>query len=226
MLDKALIIEPGKPADSCVIWLHGLGAGRRDFEPVAHMLQAQFPAMRFILPQAPEQAVTINGGMRMPSWYDILAISPGKRAISTEQLEESSQALIRTIETQRDQGINPQRIFLAGFSQGGAVVLHTAFLRWQHPLGGVIALSTYAPTFEDARQPALAHPALCMHGRYDGVVPLVMGQAVMQQLQQWQVPVSWHDYPMQHEVCQEQISEIGHWLHQQLEAGKGHSEPV
>lgn len=217
MLDQALIVEPEQTADSCVIWLHGLGASRRDFEPVAHMLQAQFPKMRFILPQAPEQAVTINGGMRMASWYDILAISPGKRAISIEQLEASSQALIRTLESQRDSGINPARIFLAGFSQGGAVVLHTAFLRWQQPLGGVIALSTYAPTFEEVAEPSAIHPTLCMHGRYDGVVPVIMGQAVQQQLLEWQVPVSWHDYPMQHEVCQEQIVEIGHWLHQQLQ---------
>lgn len=218
MLDQALIIEPNNPADSCVIWLHGLGASRRDFEPVAHMLQAQFPCMRFVLPQAPEQPVTINGGMRMPSWYDILSISPAKRAINLEQLEQSSQDLVQVMRAQIQDGIEPQRIFLAGFSQGGAVVLHTAFLRWQQALGGVLALSTYAPTFEDAPPAVMAHPTLCMHGRYDGVVPVVMGQAVQQQLEQWQVPVSWHDYPMQHEVCHEQIADIGHWLHQQLQA--------
>lgn len=216
MLDTALIVEALKPADACVIWLHGLGAGRSDFEPVARMLQPQLPSVRFILPQAPTQPVTINGGMAMPSWYDILAISPGKRSINSEQLEASSQAVIRTIEAQRDSGINPERIFLAGFSQGGAVVLHTAFLRWQQPLGGVLALSTYAPTFEDAPAPVLRYPTLCMHGRYDGVVPFMMGQAVRQQLTEWQVPVSWKDYPMQHEVCHEQIIEIGHWLHGQL----------
>lgn len=216
MLETALIIEAPKPADACVIWLHGLGASRNDFEPVAHMLQAQLPHVRFILPQAPNRAVTINGGYSMPSWYDILSISPGKRAISTEQLEQSSQQLLTAIEAQRDAGIDPGRIFLAGFSQGGAVVLHTAYLRWQQPLGGVLALSTYAPTFEDAAAPAVRHPAFNMHGRYDGVVPMPMGQSAWQQLQAWDVPASWKDYPMQHEVTQEQILDIGNWLYQQL----------
>lgn len=216
MLDTALIVDSIAPTDACVIWLHGLGAGRSDFEPVARMLQPQLPSVRFVLPQAPTQPVTINGGYAMPSWYDILAIGPGKRSISIEQLEASSQALIRTIEHLRDEGIDPSRIFLAGFSQGGAVVLHTAFLRWQQPLGGVLALSTYAPTFDEAQAPQLGYPTLCMHGLYDGVVPLTMGQAVQQQLSQWDVPVTWKQYPMQHEVCHEQILDIGQWLTAQL----------
>ena len=216
MLETALIVEALKPADACVIWLHGLGAGRSDFEPVARMLQSQLPHVRFILPQAPTQAVTINGGYKMPSWYDILSISPGKRAINSDQLEESSQKLIRTIEAQRDAGIDPKRIFLAGFSQGGAVVLHTAYLRWQQPLGGVMALSTYAPTFEEVSSPVARPPALNMHGRYDGVVPLVMGQAAWQQLGEWDVATTWKDYPMQHEVAHEQILDIGNWLYNRL----------
>ena len=216
MLETALIVEALKPADACVIWLHGLGAGRSDFEPVARMLQPQLPRVRFILPQAPSQAVTINGGYKMPSWYDILSISPGKRAINSDQLEASSDRLMRTIEAQRDAGIDPRRIFLAGFSQGGAVVLHTAYLRWQQPLGGVMALSTYAPTFEEVEQPVAKPPALNMHGRYDGVVPMVMGQAAAQQLSEWGVSSTWKDYPMQHEVTHEQILDIGNWLYQQL----------
>ena len=148
MIKNALIVESLQPTDACVIWLHGLGADRSDFEPVARMLQPQLPSTRFILPQAPSQAVTINGGFVMPSWYDILSISPGKRAINSEQLETSAQQLIALMEQQRDSGISPARLFLAGFSQGGAVVLHTAFLRWNDVLGGVLALSTYAPTFE------------------------------------------------------------------------------
>lgn len=220
MLETALIVEALKPADACVIWLHGLGAGRSDFEPVARMLQPQLPHVRFILPQAPTQAVTINGGYKMPSWYDILSISPGKRAINSEQLEASSQKLLGLIEQQRDAGIDPARIFLAGFSQGGAVVLHTAYLRWQQPLGGVLALSTYAPTFEDTVQPVARPPALNMHGRYDGVVPVVMGQAAWQQLNEWGVATTWKDYPMQHEVTQEQILDIGNWLYGRLHENK------
>ena len=219
MIKNALIVESLQPADACVIWLHGLGADRSDFEPVARMLQPQLPSTRFILPQAPSQAVTINGGFVMPSWYDILSISPGKRAINSEQLETSAQQLIALMEQQRDSGISPARLFLAGFSQGGAVVLHTAFLRWNDVLGGVLALSTYAPTFEHvtALNPLQVRTAtLCMHGSNDPVVPLFMGQAVQQQLQSWGVPVTWHDYPMEHEVCQQQIADIGHWLSKQL----------
>lgn len=147
-MSDPLILQPTLAADACVIWLHGLGADRYDFMPVAEMLQQRLHSTRFVLPQAPTQAVTINGGYAMPSWYDILAMSPA-RAINREQLEVSAQQVITLIETQRDSGIDPSRIVLAGFSQGGAVVLHTAFLRWQFALGGVIALSTYAPTFSD-----------------------------------------------------------------------------
>lgn len=219
MIKNALIVESLQPADSCVIWLHGLGADRSDFEPVARMLQPLLPSTRFILPQAPIQAVTINGGYSMPSWYDILSISPGKRSINSEQLESSTQQLISLMEQQRDSGISPSRLFLAGFSQGGAVVLHTAFLRWNESLGGVMALSTYAPTFEQvtALNPLQARtPTLCMHGRNDPVVPLFMGQAAQQQLKTWGVPVTWHDYSMEHEVCQQQIADIGDWLSSQL----------
>ncbi len=219
MIKNALTVESPQPADSCVIWLHGLGADRTDFEPVARMLQPQLPTTRFILPQAPNQAVTINGGYEMPSWYDILAIAPGKRSINSEQLESSTQQLISLMEQQRDSGISPSRLFLAGFSQGGAVVLHTAFLRWNEALGGVLALSTYAPTFEQvsALNPLQAQtPTLCMHGVHDPVVPFFMGQAVQQQLNSWGVPVTWYDYPMEHAVCPEQITDIGNWLSKQL----------
>lgn len=220
MIKNALIVESLQPADACVIWLHGLGADRSDFEPVARMLQPQLPTTRFILPQAPTQAVTINGGFAMPSWYDILSISPGKRSINSEQLETSTQQLISLMEQQRDSGISPERLILAGFSQGGAVVLHTAFLRWNDVLGGVMAMSTYAPTFEqvDALSPLQARtPTLCMHGTHDPMVPLMMGQAVQQQLEKWGVPVTWHDYPMEHEVCQQQIADIGTWLSKNLQ---------
>ena len=145
-MQPPLILEPTLSANACVIWLHGLGADRYDFEPVAQMLQQRLPHTRFVLPQAPTRAVTINGGWSMPSWYDILAMSPA-RAIDQEQMESSAQTVIELIEAQRDGGIDPARIVLAGFSQGGAVVFHTAFLRWQGPLAGVLALSTYAPTF-------------------------------------------------------------------------------
>lgn len=213
-MSEPLILEPTHKADACVIWLHGLGADRYDFLPVAEMLQQTLHSTRFVMPQAPTRAVTINGGYQMPSWYDILAMSPA-RAINREQLETSAQSLIDLIEQQRDSGIDPQRIFLAGFSQGGAVVFHTAYLRWQGPLGGVLALSTYAPTFSDELQLAdtkLQLPALCLHGSVDDVVIPAMGRAAFEQLDALGVPVEWKAYPMGHEVIHEEIRDIGAWL--------------
>lgn len=213
-----LILEPSNSADACVIWLHGLGADRYDFLPVAEALQQRLLSTRFVLPQAPTRPVTINGGWSMPSWYDILAMSPA-RAINRDQLEASAQQVISLLEAQRDAGIDPARIFLAGFSQGGAVVLHTAFLRWQGPLGGVIALSTYAPTFTEpsAFAPAaLQYPVLCLHGSRDDVVPMAMGRAAFQTLHDAGVTAAWHDYPMGHEVLPEEIRDIGAWLAERL----------
>jgi phospholipase/carboxylesterase len=217
-MHDTLILQPTQTADACVIWLHGLGADRYDFMPVAEALQQTLLSTRFVLPQAPTRAVTINGGYAMPSWYDILAMSPA-RAINREQLEASTLQIIQLIEAQRDSGIDPARIILAGFSQGGAVVLHTAFLRWNGPLGGVLALSTYAPTFGDELQlPADKQqiPAYCLHGRVDDVVLPAMGRAAHDFLSNQGVPVTWQDYPMGHEVLSEEIQDIGRWLHARL----------
>ncbi len=217
-MSEPLILQPTLPPDACVIWLHGLGADRYDFLPVAEALQGLLPSTRFVMPQAPTRPVTINGGYAMPSWYDILAMSPA-RAIDHQQLEASAQQVIALIEAQRDSGIDPRRIFLAGFSQGGAVVLHTAFLRWQGPLGGVLALSTYAPTFsaelplEAAKQQV---PVYCLHGSHDDVVIPSMGRAAHDWLNQRGVPVTWREYPMGHEVLPQEVRDIGIWLSAQL----------
>ncbi len=217
-MSEALTLEPNLPANACVIWLHGLGADRYDFLPVAEMLQQSLHSTRFVLPQAPTQAVTINGGYAMPSWYDILAMSPA-RAINHEQLEASAQQVIRLIEAQRDSGIDPARIVLAGFSQGGAVVLHCALLRWLGPLGGVLALSTYAPTFSESLQLPEGKqqlPVLCMHGLHDEVVLPAMGRSAHDFLLSHGLPISWQEYPMGHEVCTDEIHDIGVWLTQLL----------
>lgn len=217
-MSDPLILQPTLAADACVIWLHGLGADRYDFLPVAEALQERLRSTRFVMPQAPTQPVTINGGLAMPSWYDILAMSPA-RAINREQLATSAQQVITLIEAQRDSGIDPARIFLVGFSQGGAVVLHTAFLRWQGPLGGIIALSTYAPTFSDEMQLTDTQkqlPVFCLHGRFDDVVQPTMGRTAHDQLTACGVTVQWRDYPMAHEVLPEEIRDIADWLAQQL----------
>ncbi|WP_248752664.1 alpha/beta hydrolase [Pseudomonas sp. MWU15-20650] len=213
-MTEPLILQPTKPADACVIWLHGLGADRYDFLPVAEALQEKLLTTRFVLPQAPTRPVTINGGYEMPSWYDIKAMSPA-RSISLEELEASTETVMALIEAQKRTGIDASRIFLAGFSQGGAVVFHTAFKQWQGPLGGVIALSTYAPTFDDELELSASQqriPTLCLHGQYDDVVQNAMGRSAYEHLKRRGVTVTWQEYPMGHEVLPEEIHDIGTWL--------------
>ena len=213
-MTEPLILQPAKPADACVIWLHGLGADRYDFLPVAEALQESLLTTRFVLPQAPMRPVTINGGYEMPSWYDIKAMSPA-RSISLEELETSAKMVMDLIETQKRTGIDASRIFLAGFSQGGAVVFHTAYKQWQGPLGGVIALSTYAPTFDDELQLSASQqriPTLCLHGQFDDVVQNAMGRSAYEHLKSRGVTVTWQEYPMGHQVLPEEIRDIRTWL--------------
>ena len=217
-MTEPLILQPQKPADACVIWLHGLGADRYDFLPVAEALQETLLTTRFVLPQAPTRAVTINGGYAMPSWYDIKAMSPA-RSISEQELNESADTVIELIKAQKSAGIDASRIFLAGFSQGGAVVFHTAYLKWQGALGGVLALSTYAPTFSNEMELSASQqrtPALCLHGQYDEVVQNSMGRTAYEHLKRLGVSVTWQEYPMGHEVLPEEIRDIGAWLTERL----------
>lgn len=213
-MTNPLILEPQNTADACVIWLHGLGADRYDFLPVAEALQEHLLSTRFVMPQAPTRAVTINGGYAMPSWYDIKAMTPA-RAIDEAQLETSADQVVALIEAERAKGIDLTRIFLAGFSQGGAVVLHTAYIKWQEALGGVLALSTYAPTFNENHQLSACQqrtPALCLHGVHDPVVIPSMGRTAYEHLKQWGVEVAWEEYPMEHEVVPQEINDIYNWL--------------
>ncbi|AUZ44923.1 alpha/beta hydrolase [Pseudomonas orientalis] len=217
-MTEPLILEPAKPADACVIWLHGLGADRYDFLPVAEALQETLLTTRFVLPQAPTRSVTINGGYEMPSWYDIRAMSPA-RSISLEELQASTEMVTDLIEAQKRTGIDASRVFLAGFSQGGAVVFHTAFKHWQGPLGGVIALSTYAPTFDDELELSASQqriPALCLHGQHDEVVQNAMGRSAFEHLKSRSVTVTWQEYPMGHQVLPQEIHDIGTWLAERL----------
>ncbi|MFJ7313358.1 alpha/beta hydrolase [Pseudomonas sp. NPDC098747] len=217
-MTEPLILQPVKPADACVIWLHGLGADRYDFLPVAEALQESLLSTRFVLPQAPTRPVTINGGYAMPSWYDIKAMSPA-RAIDRDELEASADHVIELIENERASGIDASRIFLAGFSQGGAVVYHSAFVKWQGPLGGVMALSTYAPTFSEELQLSASQqriPVLSLHGQFDNVVQNSMGRTAYEYLKAHGVTVTWQEYPMEHEVLPEEIRDIGTWLSERL----------
>lgn len=217
-MTQPLILEPTLDADACVIWLHGLGADRYDFLPVVETLQPALPTVRFILPQAPNRPVTISGGHVISSWYDILSMSPA-RNIDMSQLEASARALVDLIEAECAKGIDAGRIFLVGFSQGGAVVYHTAFKHWNKSLGGIVALSTYAPSFTSAMSltsEQIDRKVLCMHGNLDDVVHLSLGREAYDVLSSCGVQPSWKEYPMGHEVSAAQVADISDWLQAQL----------
>ncbi|MEH6565688.1 MAG: alpha/beta fold hydrolase [Halopseudomonas sp.] len=209
------IIEPGAPATSCVIWLHGLGADCFDFVPVVQALGLpQNHGVRFVFPQAPTRPVTINGGFPMPCWYDILGMSPA-RAINQAHMDEAVAQVKGLVADQQAKGIMPNRVILAGFSQGGAVVLTTA-VHSGLPLAGVMALSTYCPDLgsllRSAKQNTAKPPIFCAHGRADDVLPMSMGLEAHDLLKAAGHDTEWHEYAMAHEVCPQEIADIRRWL--------------
>lgn len=212
-------IEPARPADAAVIWLHGLGSNGNDFVPVVPELGLPANmAVRFIFPHAPELPVTVNGGYVMPAWYDIYEMSLDRR-IDTGQLEQSAAAIEKLIVREISRGIPAHRIVLAGFSQGGAVVYQAA-LASEKKLAGLLILSSYFATastisLNSANQ---ALPILIQHGIQDPVVPEVLGQTAMRQLTALGYSIQYQQYPMQHTVCGPQILAIGRWLQQVLPA--------
>jgi phospholipase/carboxylesterase len=205
----AIQIETGREPEAAVIWLHGLGADGHDFEPVVPELQLE-KAVRFVFPHAPVRPVTINQGMRMRAWYDILQLGGGPE---DEAGLRASQKL--TEELIRAQGMPANRIVLAGFSQGGAIVL-LAGLRYPERLAGVIALSTYLPlpgSLAAERSAANADvPIFMAHGRYDDLIPMPRAQASRERLEKLGYAPEWHDYPMPHSVCAPEIADISAFL--------------
>ncbi len=197
--------------DACVIWLHGLGADGSDFAPIVEQLQ--LPAslgLRFIFPHAPVRPITINQGYRMPGWYDIA--SPD--IVAQEDvagIEASSAAIDVLIEQQIRAGIAPERILLAGFSQGGVVALHCGLKQRESQLGGVMALSCYLP---GCAQLAAGHDlALFLaHGSRDPVVAIERGREGAKSLEHAGYRPEWHEYDMEHSVSMSEISDIRHWL--------------
>jgi phospholipase/carboxylesterase len=205
----ALQIETGANPRTAVIWLHGLGADGHDFEPIVPELELAQP-VRFVFPHAPVRPVTINQGMRMRAWYDIFQFGGGPE---DEAGIRGSQGLLEDLI--RQQRLPADRIVLAGFSQGGAIVLQTA-LRHPQRLAGVLALSTYlplAPTVEAERSPASAGlPILMAHGQYDDIIPLHRAEQSRQVLEGLGYPVEWRAYPMPHSVCPQEIADISAFL--------------
>lgn len=214
----AVVIEPQSPADASVIWLHGLGADGHDFEPIVPELGLGEAPIRFVFPHAPERPVTINMGYVMRAWYDITApdLSQGQDEAGTR---ESEQLLRRWIDHEIAAGIPAGRIILAGFSQGGAIALHTA-LRYPQRLGGIMALSTYLPladTVADEKHAAnTGLPIFMAHGRHDPIIPLSLAEQSRDQLIALGHPVQWQPYPMEHSVCMEEVQAMAAWLKQQL----------
>lgn len=216
----AIEIESGENPQYAVIWLHGLGADGSDFVPVVPELGLdRWPAVRFVFPHAPEIPVTCNNGYVMPAWYDIISLQSGSRQIDEAGIIASRQAIRRLIARENERGIPSERIFLAGFSQGGAVAYSTALT---HPetLAGVIALSTYLPSSElIAREMTAlnrAIPVFAGHGTEDDVVSPELGLAARDFLIEHDYRVEWHEYPMPHSVCLEEIHAIGQWLRSRL----------
>ncbi|WP_068806841.1 alpha/beta hydrolase [Thauera phenolivorans] len=217
-----LEIETAPRPSVAVIWMHGLGADGTDFEPVVPELGlASAPAVRFVFPHAPYQPVTCNGGYVMRAWYDIVSLEPDSREIDETGLL-ASRALIRgLIAREVGRGIPSHRIFLAGFSQGGAVAYLTA-LTHPEPLAGVIGLSTYIPAPElITRELAEANrgiPIFAAHGSEDDVVAPGLGLQALELLRSLDLAPDWHVYPMPHAVCPQEIADIAAWFKGRLDA--------
>ena len=208
-----ITVESASNPNASVIWLHGLGADGHDFQPiVAELNLPENAAIRFIFPHAPSLPVTINGGMTMPAWYDILEMSID-RQVDELQLRKSSAAISDFIENEIAQGVKSERIIIAGFSQGGAVALETA-LSYPKKLAGILAMSTYFATKNSiSHAPENKEIAIeIQHGIHDPVVPVSLGEANFKLLQQSGYDVNFRSYPMQHAVCPQQIKDIRHWL--------------
>jgi phospholipase/carboxylesterase len=213
-LPEAIETETRTDPDAAVIWLHGLGADGADFEPIVPALELPARlAVRFVFPHAPVRAVTINMGMRMRAWYDVYQLGGG--AEDEAGIRASQRLLEGLIERERARGIAARRIVLAGFSQGGAIALQTG-LRHVERLAGIMALSTWLPlagTLAAERHAANADvPVFMAHGAMDEMIVLERAERSRDRLRELGYAPEWHEYPMGHAVCPEEVSAIGAWL--------------
>jgi phospholipase/carboxylesterase len=215
----AIIRETGNKdaVDAAVIWLHGLGADGSDFLPIIPELG--LPAdmsIRFIFPNAPSMPVTINQGFRMPAWYDIREMAI-ERKVDESQLRQSAAEVHKFIDAQIAEGIASERIILAGFSQGGAVVME-AGLSCEHKLGGILSLSSYFPTVDSIHlsEANRSIPVRVCHGSLDPVVQESLGKKAVSDLERFGYHVEYSSYPMQHAVCPQEIEDIAQWFKTRL----------
>jgi len=202
-----------------VIWLHGLGADGHDFEPIVDELTfANKSDTRFIFPHAPVRAVTINSGIEMRAWYDIVAMQINEQQ-DEAGMRKSAQQIEALIENEIAQGYESENILLAGFSQGGAIALHVG-LRYSKPLAGIMALSTYLPLYESVDKERHAAnqniPIFYAHGSHDPVIPIGMAEASKDYLLELGYKVQWQTYRMEHSVVPDEIDAIAKFLSQTL----------
>lgn len=214
--------ETGADPRWSVIWLHGLGADGNDFVPILpELVRRDWPAIRFVFPHAPVRAVTINNGVRMRAWYDIRDLDLANRADEQGVLESVAQ-VTALVDREVARGVPASRIFLAGFSQGGAITL-AAGLRRDAPLAGLVGLSTYLPGADAAAaalvEAAKAQPLFMAHGTQDPVVPFAAGEQSAAWMRGHGFGVEFHRYPMPHSVCMEEIRDLGDWMSRRLAAG-------
>jgi phospholipase/carboxylesterase len=209
-------INPATAPVASVIWLHGLGADGHDFEPIVPELKipGDLP-VRFVFPHAPEMPVTAFGGQVARAWFDF---NPGGGA-DLPGLKKSSAQVRDLIQVEIDNGISPEKIILAGFSQGGVLALNTG-LCYPRKLAGILALSTFlAPGQQQDQRAARANaatPILMCHGQGDAVLPMSLGKESFETLKRAGYTIEWHEYPMGHEVCLEEIQLISTWLQKVL----------
>lgn len=211
-------VEPAQTADACVIWLHGLGADGYDFVDAVPSLELPDEhRIQFLFPHAPNMPVSLNQGMIMPAWYDIHAIDLNHLQDEAGILQSQNKVL-DLVDSVVQGGILPNKIALVGFSQGGALALHTA-LTSTTPLAAVAGLSCYLPMHQKINQNKNTHsniPILLMHGMFDPIVPYWMGQQTLSVLQEAGFSPQWQAYPMAHTICLPQMQALGKWLQQEL----------
>ncbi len=215
---ETIIIETSQPIQQSVIWLHGLGADGHDFAPIVPELN--IPNTRFIFPHAPHQPITMNNGYEMRAWYDLYGLT-----LQTKQDEAGMRAMQQEIESlieaEIKQGIPANKIVLAGFSQGGAMAFFTG-LRYQKKLAGILALSTYVSLKEkladEAHQANKDTPIFMAHGSFDSIITLDTCLISRRLLEDLDYQVEWHEYPMPHSVCSEEIEDIARFLKQVFHA--------
>lgn len=211
--------ETGASPQWSIIWLHGLGADGHDFAPIVpELVRPGWPALRFVFPHAPVRPITINNGVPMRGWYDIVGMDFRSRA-DMDGVRASVVELDALIDREIERGVPAEHIFLAGFSQGGAVIL-TAALQRTAPLAGLIALSTYLPEAETARRAdnAVQVPVFMAHGTQDPVIPLQIAEHSAAAVRAMGLELQWQSYAMAHQVCAEELTALGDWLQARLQA--------